>query len=318
MTNAKNPFVSKTNFPWNRFPLKQKQKDALFAWFLLAPALIILGLFVFFPILQGIHFSFLEYTLETYQNPTWNNFANYIELFESGEIFVYLRNTLVYVSGVVSVEFFIAFGLAMLLNADIKGRNLLRGLFLISWVTPVVVGALLWVWMLQPQYGVVNFLLADLLHLIEPNQTWTQHPQLAMASVILATIWRQAPFMIVMFLAGLQSIPTSLLEAAKIDGANERNIVWHVIMPLMRPVIGTTVMITIINNFQMFVIIYTMTQGGPVDRTTTLSVGAFIEAFTRFNTGKGTAIGVIWLVILVLIALVFNKLIINRDEASSL
>ncbi|MEQ8677779.1 MAG: sugar ABC transporter permease [Aggregatilineales bacterium] len=285
----------------------RKRRDMIFALVLLIPAFVVLGVTVFYPIIDGIRISFLDYTLRTRLNPLWNEFENYIELFQDGDIQQYFRTTLIYVVSVISIEFVIAISLALMLNSKfVPGRNILRGLFMISWVIPNIVAALLWVWLLQPQYGVVNYFMSDLLGIVEPNQNWTQDPNLAMVSIIIATIWRQMPLMLIMFLAGLQSIPDSLLEAARIDGANQWNLVRRIILPLMSPVIATTILLVTINNFQMFVIPWQMTQGGLVDRTTTLAIATYKEAFLEFDSGKGAAIGVMWLLSLVVISAFVN------------
>jgi multiple sugar transport system permease protein len=129
-----------------------------------------------------------------------------------------------------------------------------------------------------------------------------------MPAVILASVWRQFPIMLVMFIAGLQTIPQELVEAAKIDGAGTFAVFRKVTLPFLRPVIFINVLLAIIRNFQMFTIIYTMTSGGPLGRTTTLAIATHQEAFRRFDWGKGAAIGVVWLGILVVITLFFNWL----------
>lgn len=286
--------------------LTKKRTDVLFALLLIAPAFVVLALVVFVPILQSIRYSFTDYTLATRLNPTWNNFENYRKLFASGEIFVYFKNTFVYVFVVVAGQFVVAMGIALLLNARIKGRDMFRGLFLLAWTIPSVVVAFLWIWMLHPQFGVLNFIFFKV-GLVPRNMQWTQNPDLAMLSVVFAAGWRQAPMMIVMFLAGLQSVPATLMEAARIDGASNAQAFWHVVLPILRPVIGATLLIAIINNFQMFTIIFNMTHGGPLDRTTTLSVATYTEAFQRFNMGSGAAIGVLWLVVLVALTLFYRR-----------
>lgn len=308
--------VEASNSPKTKRPLITRKQllESLTGWAFIIPAMIVLGIVVFVPILEGVRISFLDYTLLNRNNPTWNNFSNYIDLFESGDIQLYFKNTFVFVTGVVVIQFVIAFVVAQLLNSKIRGRHLMRGLFLLPWTVPTVVVALLWVWLLQPQYGVINYILGDVLKIVEPNQLWTQHPQLAMVSVMVPTIWRQMPLMMVLLLAALQSVPTELREAAQIDGATELRIIWHVVMPLIRPVIGSTVLLAIINNFQMFVIIFSMTGGGPVDRTTTLSIGTYDYAFTNFNYGAGAAIGVLWLVALIVITVIYNRFMARAED----
>lgn len=287
--------------------LSRARADQLFALTLLIPAAAIFALVIIAPILQGIWMSLHEYTLATRNDPPWNNFANYTRLFQNGTLLSAFRATGIFVIGVVVFQFLIALSLALLLNRAIRGRNIYRGLFLIPWTIPSVVVALLWSWLLQPQFGVGNYLLREL-GLIAPNTQWLQHPQLAMVAVILASVWRQTPIMFVMLLAGLQSVPSELEEAARIDGASWPQVLRFVTLPSIRPVIDTAVIIAVINNFQTFTIIYNMTAGGPLDRTTTLSIAAYVAAFTRFNLGEGAAIGVVWLVALGSVVLLYNRM----------
>jgi multiple sugar transport system permease protein len=286
--------------------LSRARADQLFALALLLPAFAIFALVIVAPILQGVWMSLHEYTLATRNNPPWNSFANYTRIIQSGALLSAFRATGIFVAGVVGLQFVVALGLALLLNSAIRGRNIYRGLLLIPWTIPSVVVALLWSWLLQPQYGVGNYLLRQI-GLVAPNTQWLQHPQLAMVAVIIASVWRQTPIMFVMLLAGLQSVPSELEEAARIDGASRPQVLRYITLPSIRSVIDTALIIAVINNFQTFTIIYNMTAGGPLDRTTTLSIASYVSAFTRFNLGEGAAIGVVWLLILGVIVTLYNR-----------
>jgi multiple sugar transport system permease protein len=290
-----------------RFRLSMKQKDNIFAWALVLPAYAALMLVIFWPILNGIWISFTDSTLRTRNNPQWNNFENYSELIQTGELLGYLSTTAVYVIAVVAIQFVLGLAIALLIGNDLPGKNVIRGLFMLPWTIPSVVVSLVWLLMLQPEFGLINYTLGSL-GLIDPRTQWAQNPMLAMPAVILASVWRQFPIMLVMFIAGLQTIPQELVEAAKIDGAGTFAVFRRVTLPFLRPVIFINVLLAIIRNFQMFTIIYTMTSGGPLGRTTTLAIATHQEAFRRFDWGKGAAIGVVWLGILVVITLIFNWL----------
>lgn len=296
----------------NRFRLSRRTVDLLYAWALLIPAFAVLSLVVFWPIIDGIQTSFTENTLRTRRDPYWNDFQNYKDLYESGDIQLYFKNTLIFVTSIVLLQFVLALGIALLLNSDIKGRSIFRGLFLMPWTIPSVVVALLWLWMLQPQYGVLNYILHQM-DLLARNQQWVQDPDRAMPSIVIASVWRQFPIMVVMLLAGLQTIPRTLVEAAKIDGAGQLRIFRYVTLPFLRPVIGTVVLITIINNFQSFTIIFNMTGGGPLKKTTTLSIATYQEAFRKFDIGTGSAIGVLWLLALVGITVIYNLFLAQKE-----
>lgn len=193
--------------------LKPSQKDSLFGMALMIPAVLVLGLVILLPIVKGIWMSFCDYTITSMKHPVWNNFENYRQLFRTGEIFTYFGNTIVFVAFVVAIQFLIAMSLALLLNTKLRGRNFFRGIFLISWTVPSVVVALLWSWMLQPQYGVLNYLFYHLGIISDPHVQWVQSVQYAMPSIVAATVWKQTPYMLVMILAGLQSISKDYMEA---------------------------------------------------------------------------------------------------------
>ena len=286
--------------------VKNKQKissvqtgDSRFAFLCILPAFAGVGLVVLAPILKAVWMSFTDYKLTSVAPPRWNNFANYKSLFLSGKAGAYFAVTLTFIAMVVAIQFLFALAVALLLNARfIRGRNVMRALFMIPWTIPSVVTALLWSWMLHSQYGVVNWLLFHMGLIDNINLVWTSSRTLALPSVIMACVWRQTPYMMVMLLAGLQSVPNDLVEAARVDGANGWHVFAHVMLPSIRPVIDTSIMVAVINNSQMFTIIYNMTGGGPTGRTTTFSVGAYLEAFISYDFGKGSALGVVWLVFL--------------------
>ncbi len=285
----------------------RRQADVLFAWFLLLPALLVLVLVMFGPIVNAVKLSFQDYTLRTRNDPAWNNFENYIDLYESGEIQLYFENTLIFVTAVVVLQFVLAMVIALLIGNDLPTRNAFRSLFLMPWTIPSVVTALVWLLLFQPEYGLVNHIL-DVLGVMDRNTQWVQNPKLAMPAVIIVSVWRQLPIVLVMLVAGLQTIPVELVEAARIDGANAIRVFRHIKLPFLAPIIYTSLLLAIIRNFQMFTLIYNLTAGGPLKRTMTLALATHMEAFRRFDMGKGAAIGVIWLIVLILITLVFNWL----------
>jgi len=292
--------------PFKRVKWTTRTGDLLFSYALMAPALIVLALVVFYPMIKGIFVSFCDYTFKCLNNPQWNSFGNYKKIFESNAFLHYLGNTVLYVGGTVTSQFILAMVLALLLNTDIKGRRMFRSLFLMSWTIPTIVVSILWSWLLQPQYGLFNYVLHSLNLIKDPNMQWLSNPDFAMGGVILAMVWKQAPYMIIMILAGLQAVNTDLLDAAAIDGASYLRTFIHVVLPSIAVVLGTTVIISVLDAFQQFTIIFNMTAGGPLKKTTTLSIAAYKEAFTHYDLGAGSAIGVIWMIILSTITIIFN------------
>lgn len=285
-----------------------KQKDLLFGMILATPALIVLFITIFLPILKGVYVSFCDYKLATLNSPKWNNFKNYAGLFEKGEIMTYFKNTFVFVFFTVTVQFLVGFSLALLLNSGIHGQRVFRGLFLVPWTVPSIVVALLWRWMMHQQFGVINYLLYQLNLIPTVNMSWTLQGELAMTSVVIATAWRQMPYMMVMVLAALQSVDHTQVEASMIDGANAWQSLRFIKFPAIRPVILSSIWIAVMTNFQMYTIIANMTGGGPVKATTTLSLAAYKSAFQSYNFGEGAAIGVLWMLLLGMVTFISNRL----------
>ncbi len=314
----------------NRLTPRQ-QSDSWFGFALVVPALLVLLIVIALPILKGIYVSFFSYKLKNVSAPLfnvsgdqlaavlrgeasftslfnlqWNDLGNYISLFKRGDILHYFKNTLVFVGLTVSVQLVLGMVIALLLNSRLRASGAFRGLMLIPWTIPSVVVAILWRWMLHQDFGVINYIAWMLGISQQLNVSWQVSNALAMASIVLASVWRQLPYMMVMLLAGLQSVDCSLEEASCIDGANKWNTFIHVTLPSIRPVLFTSVWIAVMNNFQSYTIIANMNGTG--ESTMTLSIAAYQEAFKSYNFGRGAAIGVMWLVLLFVITLVSNRL----------
>lgn len=296
--------------------------DGLFGFFLTIPALAVLAVSIAAPILKGVYMSFYKYGLPQVsgkKEAVWNSFENYKSLFRhsalSGGVQDYFLTTLKFVFWTVAVQFVLGLILALLLNTKIKGRGLFRGLFLIPWTIPSVVVASLWGrLLLNSSNGIINWILYHLGLIPTLTFDWTNSPKYAVAAVVMAAVWRQLPYMTVMLLAGLQSVDSSQLEAARIDGANYLQTLRAVTLPTIRPVVLSSVWIAIMNNFQMYTIIKLMTGGGPSEATYTMSIAAYQKAFQDYNFGQGAAIGVLWLLFLTVVTVIFNKISAKSAE----
>jgi len=286
--------------------------DSFYGFLLMTPALLVLLVVIAFPLLKGIYASFCTYSLKELRKGMfelqWNNFQNYKDLFKNGNILIYFKNTLVFVLLVVIIQFLLGMAIALLLNTKIRGRGVIRGFMLIPWTIPSVVTAIVWRFMTNSSYGVLNWAGYKLGLIPTLDYSWTLHSGSAMALIIIAAVWRQLPYMMVMILAGLQSVDHTLVEASRIDGANAWGTLMHVTIPCIRPVIVTSIWIAMMANFQMYTIIANVTNGGPVNATTTLSIAAYKAAFQSYNFGYAAAIGVVWLVALMIITVFANKL----------
>jgi len=237
----------------------------------------------------------------------WNNFANYLNLWSGDEFLPSLGTTLKYVFGIVVLQFVLGMLLAVLLNRIVFMRKWLRTVILIPWTIPTIVVALLWMWLFQPQYGVINYLLVNWGITGKPYD-WLTSLDLALPAVMVAALWRQLPFMTTMLLAGMQGISAEIYEAARMDGANGRQTFWYITLPQLKSTIKTVTLIAMIENFKMFPLFWIMTGGGPLNATTTLAILSYKTAFIKLNLGEGAAIGVLWLLLLLFISWGYNRL----------
>jgi multiple sugar transport system permease protein len=286
----------------------------LFAFGLIVPVLCILSFTIFIPIVDVIRMSFLNYSLLRIKDVAWNHFQNYAYVIKTPEvIFTFLR-TIYFVVVSVALQFLIGLVCALILHQEFKGREVIKGALFLPWTIPMLIVGIVWMWIYQPQYGILNYIVRNVLHLAQDNINWAGQMNTAMPSVIIATVWRQMPFMMVMIAAGLQTVPVDLLEAAVIDGASPAQKFFRVTLPCIMSVVKTVTLTSIILHFQMFVLFYVITGGGPVNATTTLTVFTYETAFMTYNFGRAAAVGVFWLVFLVLFSILYNRFL-SRAEA---
>ena len=288
--------------------MRTKRKINWFMILLLIPAVAMLTVTIIMPVFVVVGMSFFRYNLLDMANVHWNNFANYKAVFADPEFVKTFGRTLTYVCGTVGAQFVIGLGVALLLNSKrIRRRRIFRSLLFLPWTIPSLVVAVTWMFILQPQYGVMNYLLGLGDYSILGNSST------AMLGIIVSAVWKQMPLMMIMLLSGLQTVPEDLKEAAEIDGANGFQKFLCITIPCIMPVIKTVTLTSIVSNFQMFVLFFTMTGGGPVRATTTLPLYTYETAFTGFDLGKGAAMGVCWLVFLVVFSVIYNKVLSAKE-----
>lgn len=266
----------------------------------LTPCVLVLAFVIIYPLARGIYLSLLHYKLTDPTGPTLAYLGNYAAILTDSIFWEALRNTVIFSAASVALGFLAGLVLAVLLDQDLPGIRVLRGLSLMPWIVPYIVVAFLFLYMFNFDVGVINFLLR-VLGVTTENIAWLSNPHSAMIAVITANVWNQIPFYILMFLAGLQTIPVELKEAASIDGASPLQVFWHITVPHLQNIMVIATILMLIRNFNNFPIIWVMTQGGPINSTTTLVIYIFRLAFSEFNFGYAAAVGVLWLVLLMVI-----------------
>ena len=283
----------------------------------LVPAIAYMAFTMLYPVYSNVRMSLHEVDIGTFLSgdQPWAGFANYRTLLEDPAFWKAVRLSLTFTAGSIVFQFTIGFLLALLFSQPFPGNNLLRSLLLLGWLMPTVLSGSIFRWILDGDYGVLNYALSNL-SLINENQYWLIDPKTALLGTIIANIWVGIPFNMLLLLAGLQSIPTTLYEAASIDGANGRQRFWSITLPLMRPVALSVVLLGLIYTFKVFDLVYIMTGGGPVDATTVLPIFTYQQTFQFFQFGLGAASATLLLLALLVVAAGYVALT-QREEAAA-
>lgn len=271
---------------------------------LLVPALALFSVVILYPLVNSLWLGLSDRTLLS-PSQSFVGLDNLREV-AGGNFLSILRNTVVFTIGSTVLAFLLGLALALVLNSGVRARGFLRGVFLLPWVIPGVVVSFLWLWIFDPNYGVLNGALR-VMGLIEQNVQWLGTGSSAMAGVILAKTWHSFPWIMVMLLAGLQTVPRELYEAAAVDGAAAWDRFRHVTLPQLRGIIGVVVLLEVIWNFQHFEILYVLTGGGPAGATTTFSVAVYNTAFQAYDLGRAGAIGILWMALLSVLVAVYVR-----------
>jgi raffinose/stachyose/melibiose transport system permease protein len=267
---------------------------------MLAPALLLCGVFIFIPAAMAIVGSFFTFGL-TSQDWTWNGLGNYVEAATDPIFWVALRNNVIIVIGSIVLQVGMGTVLAAILDRGIPtGRTFFRTLIFAPMVISAVAVALIWLIILDPNIGMLNSLVKAM-GLTPPSRGWLGDPDVSIWIVLVVAAWQYTGFMMVLILAGLQGIPKELYEAASIDGARGLKAFWHITLPSIRNVLLVAVLITTIGGFKVFDFIFVLTQGGPANATQVLSTYVYLQAFNLGNMGYANAIAVVLLAIAVVL-----------------
>jgi multiple sugar transport system permease protein len=269
---------------------------ARFGWRIVAPALLLTLAILVLPLAFSLYVSFHRWNLTVVPNMLrWVGLQNYAGLLADAEMWRALRFTLLYTFVSVAGELALGMVLALLLNGVKLGRGVFIALLVLPMMVAPIVTGLAWRLMLNPEYGPLNQMLGL------QGTLWLGDVTLAKVSVIAATIWQEAPFMMVLLLAGLRSLPREPYEAALIDGASWRQSFWYITLPLLKPVIMVALLIRTIFELRAFDIVWILTSGGPAGATETLSLRNFQMSFRHFSIGPGAALS--WLMLLLTTAI---------------
>lgn len=261
---------------------------------------------VIIPLLSSFYFSFTD----------WNGFSakysfigfdNFLKITRDPNFKNAIKNTVIWMAAAIILPVGSGLSIALVLQENIRGANIFKSLFYFPICLSLAVIGQVWIWIYQPDWGLINTVLRGI-GLENLTQAWLANPNTALAGVILAWSWQQVGLAMVIFLAGLTSIPTDLTEAAEIDGATYSQSLWHVVIPLLSPATTIVIALSIINSLKSFDVVYMMTQGGPFHSSDTLAMFMYTESFKNYYMGYGSAIAVVlFLIAMIIIALYFRQ-----------
>ena len=282
-------------------------------WLFLAPALALVAAVTLYPFAYSLIISFQDVELTRLSEGRFVGLDNYVELLGDPAFHVSLELSLIYVAGSVVGSLVLGFALALLMNQELHGMVIFRSLLIVPMVvTPVSIG-LTWRMMYSDQTGVINALLGAL---GLPRPLWIESPDSALYSVILVDIWEWTPFMFLLLLAGLRSLPVSPFESAKVDGANAWQRFWYLTVPMMRPVIAVAVILRAVDALRIFDQVFIMTRGGPAQATDLFSLFVYRTGFKHSHISYAAALS--WVLLLassILLVLFVRRTGVFRTEA---
>ncbi len=305
--------VASTTTPTDRKPRRRRRisRRTWTGYLYVAPLMLWLAFTILYPLISAVFLSVQD--IKIIGTPgKFVGLANYTRLLTNDAFWESLLRSAGWVVGNAVVQTFAAFAAALILNQRFRGRGAARIWIILSWIVPAVVVVIIWRWLLSSS-GVVNYLLTTLGIVGEPIGFFST-PQAAQASVILINAWRWFPFMTVTLLAGMQSIPRELYEAAAVDGATAVQRFWSITFPLLGPVLFVLGLVGTLMSFNVFDVIWLLTGGGPSDATTTLPVLIYVTAFTKYRLSQAAAISVVSGVLLLLFALLFIRFMAPKQE----
>lgn len=291
------------------------------ALWLLLPAIILLLLVAAAPLGQTIYLSFTNAIADDPQAAHWIGLDNYFNVFQGeylgilGDIrwWLSVKNTLIFAFFSVSIELILGMAIALSLNREFPYRGIVRALVLIPWAIPTIVSAQMWVWMLHDQYGIINWLLIQL-GIIDTGVAWLSQPSTALATIIVIDVWKSTPFMALMLLAALQTVPNELKEAAHIDGASAWQSFRYIVLPIIFPAVAVAVVFRMLDALRVFDLIYI---ANPSDENViSMSVYARRLLFEYGKFGEGSAASVLLFIVvcgLVIVWIKFSR-VIERQE----
>lgn len=281
-----------------------KSRSSLEAYLFILPPLAVLFILIGYPVIYNIYLSFFQ---SGYGVHKFVGLANYVQAFRSPGFGKILLNTFIWTAGIMAIMLVLGMSAALSLNRELRGKTAIQVLLLIPWVVPFVVTGVMWTFLFQPRWGAVNDILLRL-NLISERILWLEKPNTALMSVMIAYVWKVYPYVMVLLIAGIKSIPEEVYDAAEVDGANGLRRLLYITLPMLRSILSTIVLVVGIWTFNAFDLIYVMTGGGPIYSSETIAMRIYKLAFMDFRFGLSSATSMIASIILILLCIIYPRL----------
>ena len=282
-----------------------------YLWIL--PSLLLMFIVIFIPIVELFMTSFSTISLAGVRKG-FNGLDNYVAIFQDDTFYLVLKNTLVWTIFVVGISTALSMGIAVLLNRKFPGRKIVRAALIVPWAVSLIITAAIWKWILDYNYGTFNYLFTKL-NIINENIYWLANPSLSFPAMIGVGIFVTIPFTSFVLLSGLQSISNDLYEAASVDGADGWGKFWRITLPLLKQPLTVSLVLNTIYVFNSFPIIWTMTQGDPVNKTDTVITYLYKLAFQSSKMGEAAAVSVISFLILLMFTLFYVYMTFRKESS---
>lgn len=290
------------------------KKNKAFAFGMILPATVCILLISIYPVLNGIYLSFTNYSILNMNHSKFVGLINFKNiLFNSPEFWKILGFTVIYTFATVVFSYLVGMAMALLINMNIPFRGIFRAVLLLPWIIPSVVAANSWLWILNDQTGIINIFLMKI-GIINHPILFLSTSVMAKVTVIMESTWKNYPFMMLVLLAGLQSIPDELHESACMDGANKVKDFFYITLPMLKAVTITSTILMMIWTFNNFENIYLMTRGGPAKSTMVMSIFSYNTAFYDNKLGVASSISVVMMIIMIILSQIYRQVLKNNQD----
>lgn len=289
-------------------------RDTLFGYSLMAPVLLLIVTFLLFPIISSALFSLTKFNLaRPEEGMQFVGLRNFIAVMGRNDFRASLLRTVYYSTAMTFGGVTLGLGFALVLNQPFRGRRFVRPLIIIPWAVPAVINGVMWRFLYSWQVGGLNGVLYSL-GILDHYIVWLGDPFRALNLVILADLWKRLPFVVVIFMAALTSIPEELIDSAKIDGADSLRMLRHITLPLLQPTMVVMLVLITAWSMQSFDLIYAVTQGGPAGATRVLPYYTFVTIFQALRYGEGAAVGYFITILIAIIGVSYIRLFYREIE----